>query len=356
MTRERLTWPRSATTMSIGDRDLPLEADLDAEIVREGDKIGHMVEVSPIAGGDLQDLRGKSVKVIGLVRRLGQTVGYQVEFGGKRHLGSGKDFYLDRDLIEDVQPPSATSASIKEALAHWREPRTYWGTRTDGLEALCCQLASVTPQAEIVFVPGGWRFLVPDPRPGCATLIDCRAYPHGNYWTLAVSIVPLEGIKVPTAYPLVYQDHWARVFLWVGTIAKGMLNEGLPWQDALEDVLARSRMTVSTLRPLFNKLLACCVQANGGSPSFPPGSVSVAVSEVRLKACTIGLVEPPSDRRPYSIVSISPTAFKKDADYLEQVVLHECLHLTVASNGGDPHNGDFNGLAEKVGLRKEHRE
>lgn len=355
MTRERLTWPRSATTLSVGDRDLPLEADLEGDLVREGDKIGDLVEVSPIAGGDLQDLRGKSVKVIGLIRRLGQTVGYQVEYEGKRHLGSGKDFYLDRDLIEDVQPPSATSASIKEALSHWREPRTYWGTRTDGVEALCCQLAAVTPRAKTECFPWGWRLVVPDPRIGCQTVVDCRAFTHGNYWTLAVTVFHEEGVE--TGYlPPVVPDHWQRAITWTGKIVEGMTQHGFPWVAAYEDLLARSRMTVSTLRPLFRRLLDSCVAANGGTPSFPPGSVSVAVSEVRLKACTIGLVEPPSDRRPYSIVSISPSAFQKDADYLEQVVLHECLHLVVASNGGDPHNSEFNSLARKVGLREEHRE
>ena len=115
----------------IGDRAIPLEAD-PADIVREGKDMGQPAKVSPIAGGDLFDLRDKSGTVSGMIFRYGILVGYEVTIDDHAFLGSKKDFYVGREVLEDIQPPSAQSASIASALVHWEKPRTYWGTYTDG--------------------------------------------------------------------------------------------------------------------------------------------------------------------------------------------------------------------------------
>jgi len=83
--------------------------------------------------------------------------------------------------------------------------------------------------------------------------------------------------------------------------------------------------------------------------------VSAGFSRVRLKAGTVGLTEPPTDRRPYTVISVAPSA-AKDLQYLRQVVLHECIHVAVSSDSGPPHNDLFNAISERVGLNPEHRD
>lgn len=360
MSRERLTWKRGGA-LGIGDRQVGLEADLGEDIIREGDLIGNVVEVSPLAGGDLHDLRGKDGKIRGFVRRLGRVVGYEVEIRGKTFYGSSKDFFTDREMLEDIQPPTPTSVALQEGLSHWSRSRTYWGERTDGLEALCFQLASLTPKALPVCTDAGWQFWVPEPQPDRWTVVDCRAVSHEPYWSLSVMVYPVNGMALPAvAEPHLIPDHWARTFSWSQYIARQMVEQhGFPWGKAAQALGARARRTVSFLRPQFDQTLRRVLEEKrdmtGHAPAFPPGSYSVAFSSIRLKAGTIGLVEPPTDRRAYTVISISPAAVK-DPKYLSQVILHEALHMAVSSNGGEPHNDEFNQLAERTGLKEEHRD
>jgi len=326
-------------------------------MIREGVLIGKMVEVSPIAGGDLLTKRGKDAKIKGFVRRLGQIVGYEVELDGKLYYGSAKDFFVDRDVLEDIQPPTPTSVSLRETLSHWVGQRTYWETRIDGLEALCFDLASATPRALILPHAGGWKFLVPEPQPGCYTVVDCHAVVHKPYWSMTVLVYPtrLEGV----AEAILIEDHWSRAFSWTHFIASSMVQLGFPWESSLQGLETRIQATQGILRPMVDALLSKVLQVQeklfGEAPFYPPGSLSVGFSDVRLKAGSVGLVEPPTDRRAYTVMSVSPGA-ARDREYLTQVVLHECLHMGISSVGGDPHNEKFNQLAEATGLKKEHRD
>jgi len=111
---------------------------------------------------------------------------------------------------------------------------------------------------------------------------------------------------------------------------------------------------------MVERTLKRCIDARqaltGELIYFPPGALSVAFSDVRLKAATVGLLEPPTDRRPYSVMSISPSAARKGKEYIQQVVLHECIHFTVGSIGGDPHGEEFIALADKLGLESDFRD
>ncbi len=348
---------KTAISLSIGDRDLPLEADLRNDPDRSHDLVGKTVEVSPIAGGDLHDHRGQKAKVVGVITRFGQIVGFEVSIKGRAYYGASKDFYYVREYLEDIQPPTATSASLRGALAHWSEQRDYWHTRIDGLEAFCFDLASATPRAIPECYEWGWRLLVPSPMPGDRAVVDCRAPLHGNFWSLGAMVYP-ERLPVEPGAALI-EDHWARVFTWTHYIASAMMVRGYPWEQGVRSLQTRAEATTRILRPMVDQILASCIQAKldltGESTYFAPGSLSVAFSDVRLKAATVGLLEPPTDRRPYAVMSISPSAVRKKG-YLQQVVLHECLHFVVGSNGGDPHNDLFLAMAEKLGLEPENQD
>ena len=308
----------------------------------------------------LKKYRGALVEIIGVVRRFGIPVAYKVrlEKKDKEFVGTAQDFYLDRCVVEDIQPPTATSVSLREGLSHWNSQRDYWHTQSAGLESLAFAVASVTPTAVAQFYEWGWDFAVPDPMRGEFTQVRCPAFQHGNFWTMTTAVYSIRGGLQPVAEPI--EDHWARTFHWTYTIAKGMADQfGWPWQEAANNVKARAIATAKVLVPMVDKALKMCLEARfeiTGVPfDLPPGSVSAGFSDVRVKAGKIGLTEPPTDRRPYTVISISPAA-ARDRHYLWQVVLHECVHVAVNSKDGPPHNGLFNKISDLVGLEPKHRD
>ena len=350
---------RTSHSAPIGDRDLPLEAGME-DIQRKHHLVGKRAEVSQAAGGDLLPERGKTGTIQGVVIRLGVVVGYEVELGERSFRGSKKDFYVRRQILEDIQPPTPTSQAVKEALSHWGQQRDYWGPSLEGVEALCFALASSTPQAALEPLPEGWRFKVPDVRGmGQYTSVDCRTvFQPSNIWSLGTVVYPTEGAvfeapRIP--------DHWARVFDWAYYIGNEMVVQGYPWAEALEGLLMRATASAEVLRPLFimtlNKALAAREELFPGNLALVggPQSISVGFSKIRLPPGAVGLTEQPSDRRPYTVVSISPAA-GKSMEYLKQVVLHECIHIVVASNGGEPHNEMFKTLGTHLGLKPQYQD
>ncbi len=345
---------RRAISLSIGDRDLPLEGDLETDFSSGHPLVGERVKVSPIAGGELLPLREETVEITSALVRLGQLVGLSVRFEGKSYRGSLKDFFVDRKVLEDIQPPSPYSKSIREGLSHWKEQRTYWGSRIDGLESFCFELSSATPSAKISISPWGWSFHIPDAMPGKATIVDCRAVKTGNFWTMTTAVVPTTE---STLIAEKIRNPWERVFSWTSEISKGMIEHGFPWQASLKNLLLRKQVSQKILQPMIDKTLPKVLETKKKllGEVEDPGLVWGAFSEVRLKPTFVGLTEPPTDRRPYTIVSLTPQCCKS-MGYLEQVVLHECIHIAVGSRGGEPHNKEFHLLSKKLGLKPEHRD
>jgi hypothetical protein len=350
----------------MGGRNIPLEADFSVDVAYDHEMVGDVVEVSSIADGTLEPLRDKEAEILGVITRFGQIVGYKVKVKGdeEKH-GPAKDFFVDRCLVEDIQPPTATSAALREGLSHWGQQRDYWHTDTGGLESLVFAVASVTPRAVATAHEWGWEFMVPDPMPLDSTQVRCLAFQHGKFWTMATTVTPHRAGDAPRAgghlpRNAYIEDHWARVFDWTYKIARGMAQYGWPWEQEAHRIKARAIATSQVLVPMATEALRECLAARreitGTAPDLLPGSVSVGFSVVRLKPNTVGLTEPPTDRRPYTVMSIAPSA-AKDLNYLRQVLLHECIHIAVANpGGGPPHNGLFNAMAEKVGLEPKHRD
>ena len=58
---------KTAANVTIGDRESPLEADSQTDVVRTGDLIGDRCEISPYAGGELIQKIGKAAKISGVI-------------------------------------------------------------------------------------------------------------------------------------------------------------------------------------------------------------------------------------------------------------------------------------------------
>ena len=353
---------RWAASLPIGSRSLPLESDVTVDIRHESPMVGKVIEVSDIAGGPLMPYRGDKVEVLGVILRYGQTVGYQVRLVKKDEIlvGTTKDFYVGRCFVEDFQPPTAISAAVRSALEHWNTQRDYWHEDTSGLEALMFDLASVATQAGLACFPWGWEITIPSPMPRDLVHVRCPAFVHDDFWTTAALVTPYRDRRdlLPSS-PRVITDHWSRVYVWSYTMAKGMAEQGFRWAKATQDIARRAVASRKILAPLFDTAMERVAQAReeitGEGLDLYPGSISAGFSKVRLKPGSIGLTEPPTDRRPYTVISVSPDAIK-DRGYLEQVVLHECIHIAVDSEGGPPHNDLFHAISDRVGLDPEYRD
>lgn len=344
---------RDAVSLSMGDRSVPLETNWERDSERDHDLVGRDVEVSSFAGGSAMEHRGQGAKIIGVYTSFGVVVGYEVELVKDKSVvrGTAKDFFVERQFLEDIQPPTATSASIREALSHWAHQRDYWHESLDGLESLMFDLASVTPRALPEATSAGWRVIVPDPMPGDRTVVDCRAVHHDSVWSLATMVYPERS---PVSPPPIVNDHWARVFDWTYRIAS--LKDDFPWDNAVKSLRSRAKKSATLLRPMVHEYMIQAGRAKTkllDEPGSPVIRWSAGFSTVRLKAGTIGLNEPPSNRRPYTVISVSPDALD-DEDYLRQVVIHECVHVVVASEGGEPHNDLFRAVGKEMGLKPEH--
>jgi hypothetical protein len=200
----------------------------------------------------------------------------------------------------------------------------------------------------------GWKFLVPDPMPNRFTVIDCRTALHGNFWTLSVMVYPQEGQTIKA--PLI-ENHWARTFSWTASVAYHLTGRGFPWEMALRGLRTRARASALILNPLFQEILRKVTKAKDEISGEVPlhNHATAGFSSVRLKPGFVGLTESSSDRRPYIVVSVAPRA-AESPEYLEQVLLHESVHIVVASTGAVPHNQEFHQLAGLVGLKTEFRD
>jgi len=339
----------------IGDRENPLEANFEGDLDRTSPEVGDRAEVSPVGNGDALPFRGKTGKITGVFKKFGKTVGYEVALKGTRITGTCKDFYVGScNVLEDVQPPTATSVAVCAALGHWNQPRTYWGPMIDGLENLCFELAGVVQFLTVNVRSEGWSFYIQEPM-GTCTVVDCSVRFHDNYWTLMTAVYPLRS-SAPTGDGFVVlgsPDHWTRTYLWAGFVAKHFPT----WENAVSDLRERASVTQGLVQPYFLKLLPEVLNAHEELIGAPQNvtKISVGVSRVRLKPGTLAMTEAPSDRRPYTVITLAPRAVSPKNDVFHHSILHELIHYAVANRGGEPHNKNFHLLAEALGLKPEYR-
>ena len=353
---------RTAANLLIGDRELPLEADLNTDLIYDHEMVGKKVEVSPVANGTFEGNKGKVAVVTGVLTRLGKVVALRVMVGGKKYTGTLKDFYIDRKVLEDTQPQTATSMSIKECMNKYASQRSYWLPLIDGVEAFCFELATCAPACDISSHPAGFKVLIPEPQRQDVTHLIGTVLEHNNFYTLNTTIFPFRGNKKFTPR-FEISDHWLRTFEYTIEICtKLMRQKGFKWEKKIKLLKQRRDLTIKVLQPLvadlLPKTLAATEEITGTKKdNIYIGGVSIGFSEVRLKPGTVGLNEPPTDRRPYTVISIGTSALSHDdPQYLQQVVLHECIHLCAANvQCREPHNDLFMKLSEKLGLKEKYR-
>jgi hypothetical protein len=332
------------STYLISDRSLPVEGDVETDVVMNHEMVGKIVEVSKEAGGSLIALKGYRAEVTGVFLRFGKVVGYRVKIKDKVHFGSGKDFYTEHIMLEDIQPPTAVSENLKETLSHWGRQRDYWKNDPSGLESICFSLASITTKCDVVMSEKGWEFTIPGIMGGESASALFPYISHDSFWSTSAIVFP-ERKKYVESEDI--SDHWERVFTWAmkGTVPA--------WESRLASrQLATRRVLVPMSKRIMEKALSTKYRLTKQAVDM---DYSIGFSSIRLLPNTVGLNEPPTDRRPYTVISVLPSV-AKDMKYLEQVVMHECIHAVVGSNGGEPHNSMFKEIAKIMGLEPKYRD
>ncbi len=332
------------STYLISDRSLPVEGDVETDVITSHEIVGKTIEVSLEAGGSLISLRGHRAKVTGVVQRFGKVVGYRVKINGRTHFGSCKDFYTEKRMLEDIQPPTAISENLKEVLSHWDRQRDYWESDPSGLEYICFCIASITTRCDVSFSGKEWKFVIPGSMQGESATALFPYISHDPIWSTSAVVFPERDTTVESSD---IEDHWERVFTWT---LKGAVSDWKP------RVFLRQEATKKVLVPISKRLMEEALETKYKlTGKTMDVNYSIGFSSIRLLPNTVGLNEPPTDRRPYTVISISPGA-ARSMEYLEQVVMHECIHAVVGSNGGEPHNGMFNEIAKEMGLKPKYRD
>lgn len=327
---------------------------------RNHSMVGKDVEISYECVGALRPHSGKKAEVVGVYERFGRPVALMVVVEGtrKRTAVSLRDVYLDRKLVRDFSPPNQTSETLKSGLKSWTSQREYWLSSNAGLESMCFDLACVSDSLGFRCLKGGeesrgegitaFEFVL---QSGHAGEYSSAVFPFlvsGESWyTSAMVSNGLVGPK--TVRILQVEDHWQRVFT---------MGEKLsPRESWRRNFVSRRKATETVLVPMAKSFMGQIVPAYesivGRKVEEP--RYSLGFSRIRVPPNSIGLNDPPTDTRPYHVVSISPEA-ARNPKYLSQVVLHECIHVVVGKIGGDPHNGVFDQVAAMVGLEPKHRD
>ena len=343
---------RSAN-FSITDSEFPVGGESN-RFSRSHNMVGKDVEISYECVGALRPHSGKKAKVVGVHERFGRPVAFVVVVDGteKKTVVSLRDVYLDRKLVRDFTPPSQSSETLKSGLKGWASQREYWLGSNSGLESMCFDLACISDSLGFRRLGDGevtaFEFVL---RGGHAGKYSSAVFPFlisGESWyTSAIvssGMVGPETVQTPRV-----EDHWQRVF--------AMGEELSPFDSWRKNFVSRRKATETVLVPMARSFMGQIVPAYesivGRRVEEP--RYSLGFSRIRVPPNSIGLNDPPTDTRPYHVVSISPEA-AKNPKYLSQVVLHECIHVVVGKIGGDPHNGIFDQVAAMVGLEPKHRD
>ena len=328
----------------VTDKEVPLE---DKKPATKG-KVGKTVEISYTCGGKLAKYRGKPAKVLEITEKYGEPHVYTVIVEGKKFQVAAKDLYTDRKITEDAAPITASSELLRNSLSHWGEQRNYWDGENAGLEAICFAVASTSDRfrGEYDSLSSRFKFSIPSNNQYDIARAEFPFCVSGNFWYTSAIIMP-DRLSRPLEFEQI-EDHWERVF------QMGINCSPYPsWRSNFETRRAATRRVLVPLASTCMKKVVTAYEIVTGERSNP--AYSIGFSKIRLPPNKIGLNDPPTDVRPYAVMSVSPEA-AKDSGYLEQVVLHECAHVVVGKIDGDPHNDVFNEVAKLVGVEPDNRD
>lgn len=355
----------------IGDIDFPLEID-PSEVIRDHKDVGKRVVVTPYANEVLRDIRGKKGQILGVIIKNGQIAGYEISCEAKKYLAPKKDFFVEKQYVEDVYLDSAKAQHVKQVLSHWKNQHDYYGPSWDGIELFCFELAKATDYVSVESSGWydynsssrrgrdgkDWRYVIPDDR--SFVCVNCHSLLHDHVWTLATTIFSSREIfddKLKLKM-VGHPDHWMRVYLWVRETILALTSNVYLYEKPLAEIGVRIRATLA-LNNFSGKILPSIVDAYekviGRRPDL--ADMSIGFSKVRLNPGTIGRHEPPTDEANYSIISVSPLA-TESRSYLRAVITHELIHyvLRSADHLDSPHDDEFHAIADIVGLKPEHRD
>lgn len=355
----------------IGDWNFPLEVDRKKDLQANHPDVGKEAQINKNANEVLASRRGKMVKITGVYTKFNQVIGYRAKIKDTDNTvyAPKKDFYVDRNYVEDIHADSAKAQQIRDVLTHWQTQHDYYGTSWDGIELFHYELAKVAEQVGIESAGWykydtsnrddmdgkDWRLVVPEMNAPVA--INCHSILHDSVWTLNTTIYStrdLDFSKFDRTYGS--PDHWQRTLGWTIEVADVLQTSGFDYSDVIEDLKERkqySALVTKLAHEFLPEVIGAYKRVTGNEIKDVP-YVSMGVSDINLPPGKVGHNTNKTDITDYGIIDIHPQAFSKDIEYLKSVIKHELLHFVLAQANNPSHNDQFVRIGRELGIPKKY--
>lgn len=275
----------------------------------------------------------------------------------------------DVDKVEEPKyQPTEVTRMVQDHLIFFQSQHEFDGTDWHGIELLCYRLAELTREAAIESVgwykyPSSQRFdqdgknwryvLTRTERP---VTVNCHSMLHNNVWTLNTTIYDTDKINRDRLKLIEHDDVWKRSMLWTIETAKTLQTEEFDYSTAMrdfeyrlgavDDLYGLKRKIEVRIKELYRKIFHTNDQI--------PDKISLAINTWNLPEGKVAIYRSPQETGlQHATITVAPKILK-DHEYVEYVLTHELIHA--AFGHGQPHDDDYQQLADLLGVPKKYQD
>lgn len=327
-----------------GNENFPLIVNTEKDVKTEHDLVGDKVQITEYADEVLSPYKGQMVVVEGVITKHSQIAGLKVKTKDNRSFyAPKKDFYIDRQYVEDIHLDAKEAMNVFEDISHWNKQHDYYGTSWDGVELLCLNLATTIlsasvesagwnkyPSSDKIKMDGkNWRYVF-RVKGGDHGVVECNSVLHDNVWTLNTTTYSTSNIDDKKLKYYKNDDIWIRSMLWVIATAKVLKSENYDYSDEINNFRKRikhSQFVMSLIEKYKPIAIKAYREIAGQKSHIETEPLSPAVTKVLLPPGKIGCYVP-SKSYHASFIAVHPNAFK-DKEYIDDIVKHEISHAVM---------------------------
>ena len=240
---------------------------------------------------------------------------------------------------------------LTQVLKDWEESDRS-PVRWQSVEFLCYELAKVSNS--FCMGPSNWgeakewTYLSP-----ANTSVNVSATP-GPVWGMQANAS--RGSSHGLTF-ISHEDHWVRTWLWVLSTLGVFRYHGQPY-PVIEKIVRARLESMRRLQKMTNQILPKAVYAYEKVRGFSPelGKLSVSFSDVVPPEGKVAVYQRIAEGESplcQGAISLHPKTVYKHSDlrYLTIVLTHEIIHYVLNNqSGNDPHGGEFQAVANLLGI------